>query len=233
MEFGIIAEGRGDCAVLENILIGLFDLEGEDIRFFRPSFSRDNTDKGTYRNMSEEEFGSWTLVKKDCEEQHHFRNFFNNPIAGERYMIVQIDTAECEEKGYDVKRPDKKAADYCDTLRNLVIDKINEWLEDNWAEEVCYAICIEEMEAWIHTLYENKDTSIPLQAKETFQKYFQKQRIKNKKIDKVLRKLQQKSEFDKANFLSKGFRKNKKLQNALDNNRSLQAFVVSLEDLKL
>lgn len=107
MEFGIIAEGKGDCAVLRNILLGLFDLEVEDIRFFRPSFSQDNTDKAAYTNMSEEEFGSWTLVKKDCQEQHHFRNFLDSPIGGEKYMIVQIDTAECEEIGYDVKRPNK------------------------------------------------------------------------------------------------------------------------------
>lgn len=231
MEFGIIAEGKSDCIILENILLGLFDLEQEDIRFFRPSFSRDNTDKGTHPNMSEEEFSSWTLVKKDCQEQHHFKNFLDNQIAGEKYMIVQIDTAECEEIGYDVKRPNKNDDTYCENLRNLVIDKINEWLEGNWSGQVCYAICIEEMDAWVHALYENKDTSIPFNPKETFQKYLSKRQIKDKKLNKQLQKLKQKPITSKADFLSKGFRKNKLLQKALKSNHSLQAFVVALENL--
>ncbi|MGB1243307.1 MAG: hypothetical protein ACPG49_12340, partial [Chitinophagales bacterium] len=117
-------------------------------------------------------------------------------------------------------------------LRNLVIDKINKWLEGNWKTQVHYAICIEEMEAWVHTLYENKDTSIPFQAKETFQKHLQKQRIKNKKFGKQLQRLQQKPEFDKADFFSKGFRKNKQLQKAAGNNRSLEALVLSLTSIK-
>lgn len=113
-----------------------------------------------------------------------------------------------------------------------MVDKVNEWLEGNWTGQICYAICIEETEAWVHTLYENKDTSIPLQSKEAFQKHLQKQRIKNKKLDKQLQKLQQKLTFDKSDFLSKGFRKKKLLQKALTNNQSLQAFVVSLENLE-
>lgn len=227
MEFGIIAEGKGDCAVLKNIIVGVLGLEEEDIRFLRPEFGMDNTEKATYTNMNADEFGSWTLIKKDCEAQTKLKNFLESPIAGERYIVIQIDTAECEQKGYGVIRPDKNLESYSDTLRNLVVQKINEWLEGKWSAQIRYAICIEEMEAWIHTLYEEKDSTIPLQAKEAFQK----QRSRNKKFDKQLKKLQQKTEFEKSDFYSKDFRKNKLLQKSLANNQSLQAFVVSLEEL--
>lgn len=235
MEIGIIAEGKGDCAVLQNILMGIFeDLDEEDIRFLRPEFTKDNTDKSAYKNMSAEQFGSWTLVKKDCETQYPFVNFLDNPVAGEKYIIVQIDTAECEETGYDVKRPAKSDADYCKKLRSNVVDKINIWLQNNWKNQVFYAICIEEMEAWIHTLYENKDTSKPLNAKETFQKFINKKKRKDKEFNKSWSKLNQKPEFEKAKFISKGFQKlsSKKGQKVLKNNESLKAFSNSLETIK-
>lgn len=234
MEFGIIAEGKGDCAVLQNILLGIFEnLDEEDIRFLRPEFSLDNTDKSAYKNMSADQFSSWTLVKQDCENQTKFEAFLNSPIAGERYIIVQIDTAECEEKGYDVQRSDKKDGNYGKILRNEVILKINEWLNEKYENQIFYAITIEETEAWIHTLYENKDTSKPLNAKETFQKYLNKKRKADKKFNKRLQQLNNKSEFDKAEFLSKDFQKitTKKYKNTLKNNESLETFVFWLSSL--
>ena len=228
MEIGIIAEGKGDCAVLQNILMGIFpELDEEDIRFLRPDFNLDNTDKAAYANMQADEFGSWTLVKKDCLEQVKFQRFLDSPILGERYIIVQIDTAECEEKGYDVVRPDKKSEDYCTVLRELVIGKIDEWLQGTWTAQIHYAICIEEMEAWVHTLYETKDTSRSITAKETFQKIVSKKRKTDKKFDKKIKNL--KTEFDLSLFLSKDFRKicSKKNINKLANNESLKTFVLS------
>ena len=226
MEIGIIAEGRGDCAVLQNILMGFLDLDEEDIRFLRPDFNVDNTDKTA--------FGSWTLVKKDCEEGFKLDTFLNSPIAGERYIIIQIDTAECELPNYDIKRPNKKEPTYCETLRNEVINKINEWLNNQFSENIFYAICIEEMEAWIHTIYENKDTSIPVNAKEAFEKYLNKQGRKDKKLDKQLNQLKHQKAFKQSKALSKAFQKlnTKKSQKVLDNNESLKAFIDSLAILK-
>jgi len=132
-----------------------------------------------------------------------------------------------------VSRLDKKEENYCENLRSLVVDKINNWLGSNsWNSQIEYAICIEEMEAWIHTLYENKDTSKSINAKETFQKYLSKQRKKDKKLDKSLQKLQQKPEFEVADFLSKDFRKLKNIKKALKNNQSLAIFVLAIEQLK-
>jgi len=88
LEIGIIAEGKGDCAVLSNLLTGILDIEEEDIRFLRPEFNLDNTDKAAYEAMSANEFSSWTLVKKDCEEQFKFKTFLDSAIDEERYIII-------------------------------------------------------------------------------------------------------------------------------------------------
>ena len=238
MEIGIIAEGKGDLAVLENIIVGVLDLDSEDIRFLRPELNQDNTDKAkaTYQNMSAKEFGGWSLVKQDCEQQHKLKTFFeDNPFLEEdKYLVIQIDTAECENTGYDVKRPDKADENYCEELRNVVIDKINSWLGNQWKNQIHYAICIEETEAWVHTLYEDKDTSKPLNAKEAFQKYLNKERGRSNKLKKQLQKLTNKPEFDKSLFISKGFRKlsSKKGKKVLENNQSLKVFVEKLEMIK-
>lgn len=235
MEIGIIAEGRGDCAVLSNILQGILGIDAEDIRFLRPEFSLDNTDKATYQ-MTAEEFSSWTLVKKDCEEQFKLEQFINSPTLGDKYIVIQIDTAECEEKGYDIERPAKNLADYCDRLVQLVKDKIDEWLnnDNKWDGKILYAICVEETEAWIHTLYENRDTSKPLDAKTKFNSYLNRLRKQNKKFDRNYKRLPQNSEFDRANFLSQEFRKlkTKHAKQVFANNVSLNLFVLSVQALK-
>ena len=222
-------------AVLENIVVGVLDLDIEDIQFLQPKFNEDNTDKGAYKNMSADEFGGWSLVKKECEEQLKLNTFFDNPILIEdKYVIIQIDTAECENTGYDVKRPDKAEENYCEVLRNAVIEKINSWLGNQWQDQIHYAICIEETEAWVHTLYENKDTSKALNAKEAFQKYLNKERRINKKLDKQIQKLTNKTEFDKSSSISKGFTKllSKKGKKVLERNESLNVFVEKLEIIK-
>lgn len=234
MEIGIIAEGKGDCAVLSNILQGILDVEAEDIRFLRPEFSLDNTDKAAYHNMQANEFGSWTLVKKDCEEQFKFRAFLDSPIAGERYIVVQIDTAECEQIGYDIARPNKQSGTYSADLLNQVKNRINEWLNDNWQGQILYAICIEETEAWVHALYENRDTSKAMNAKEKFNSYVRKLKQKDKTFNRNLQRIPKNSEFAQADFLSTEFRKmkSKRAKQVYGNNESLRTFVLSVEQLR-
>ncbi len=231
MEFGIIAEGISDCAVIQNILLGLFeDLDDEDIRFLRPELQMDNTDKATHE-MNVDQFSNWTIVKQECQEQFKIASFLDNQIEGEKYLILQIDTAECEEVGYDIARP-KKGKQYCGELRNLVIDKVNEWLDGNWEDEIFYAICIEETEAWVYTLYEQKDTSKSLKAKEAFNRFLSKLLKKDKNFARKFSALKNKPENAKADFLSEGFRKAKHIRKAVKNNKSLADFVDSFSILQ-
>lgn len=113
MVFGIIAEGKGDCAVLENILWNIIG-DDDELRFLRPEFGTDENDlqnKGEYAAMETEQFSSWTLVRKDCLEKNKFRRFLSENITKEeRRIILQIDTAECDL--YDVQRPNKKTPTY-------------------------------------------------------------------------------------------------------------------------
>jgi hypothetical protein len=234
MQIGVIAEGKGDCAVLQNILGTVLKDKDVDVRFLRPEFDLDETDlqDGAYKTMSEDEFSSWTLVQKDCVNQTKLQSFLvdDNIFVEERKIVIQIDTAECELENYDVIRP-KKDANYCTNLRTAVIHKINTWLSNLYTGQLYYAVCIEEMEAWLLPLYESKDSSKHTDPKRKFDTIVQRKRNTDKKFNKEVQALSQKLEFEKMDFYSADFKKSKKLNNALKYNQSLNDFVVSLKPI--
>lgn len=229
MQIGIIAEGKSDCAVLRNILWSILE---EEPLFLRPEFDLDETDlqNSSYKAMTADEFSSWTLVQKDCVNQTKLQSFLvdDNIFEEERRIIIQIDTAECELEHYDVVRPAKDAS-YCTNLRMAVIHKINIWLDNLYTEQLYYAICIEEMEAWLLPLYESKDSSKYPNPKRKFEAVINKQKQSDKKLNKKIQALSQKSEFEKMDFYSTNFKKSKKLDDALKYNQSLSDFVTSLK----
>ncbi|BDS15187.1 hypothetical protein [Aureispira anguillae] len=231
MRIGIIAEGRGDCAVLNNILWTILN-DDDDIQFLRPEFDLDETDLqgGEYKEMTADEFSSWTLVQKDCVERSRLQSFLvdENIIDEERAIIIQIDTAECELENYDVIRP-AKDSNYCTNLRTSVINQINKWLNNQYTGQLYYAICIEEMEAWLLTLFETKDSSQYPDPKRKFHRLISKKKSSDKKFDKKTQKIAQKSDFEKMSFYAADFKKKKKLTAALKYNQSLNDFVTSLK----
>jgi len=233
MQIGIIAEGKGDCAVLQNILWSVLT-EEDELRFLRPEFDLDETDlqDSIYKAMTEDEFSSWTLVQKDCVNQTKLQSFLvdDNIFEEERSIIIQIDTAECELKNYDVARPSNDS-DYCTNLRTAVINKINTWVNNLSTGQLYYAICIEEMEAWLLPLYESKDSSKHADPKRKFDTLIRKKRKTDKHFNKKVQAISQKSEFEKMNFYSADFRKSKKLKEALKYNQSLRNFVTSLKPI--
>ncbi|HZV70407.1 MAG TPA: hypothetical protein VFG10_12715 [Saprospiraceae bacterium] len=207
MKIGVISEGHSDRAVIVNILIGLTGLDLSDISPIRPKYKLDETDLA---HLPENTFGSWTLVRKECIERESIDKFLS--IEGQDFVVIHMDTAEADEYGID--RPSKKSEDYCLNLRASVIAKINSWFGENISSKILYAIAIEEINAWILTIYENKDSSKPLKAKE--------------KLNTLLKKkgLSTTSTFDNYLKLSKPFAKKKtiKTRNYLLFNHSLEEF---------
>lgn len=174
MKIGIVAEGPADVAVLRNILKGKLGLERKDVLAIRPELAEDETDLGApgrsggYRERSAREQSNWLLVLKECEERVNIEAFLDNPLDEERLVVVHIDTAEAHLQGYDVRRPpDRKAATYCDELRRGVVGKINELLGPELAERVRHAVAVEETDAWVLTIYEERkrDTASFFNAK--------------------------------------------------------------------
>ena len=157
MRIGIIAEGRGDLAVLSNILRGWLGIDSEYIRFLRPENRLDETD---LHEMSQGQFSNWGLVKQECLDGTLLEDFLNSPIDEERRVVIHLDTAEAELPGYDVRRPSDSEPNYATELHKRVAAKLDEWLAGRGAGRIRHALAVEETEAWTLTLYVEKETSV-------------------------------------------------------------------------
>jgi hypothetical protein len=227
MYIGIIAEGKSDLAVIRNILRGKIRIDSSNITFLQPELDFDETD---LHNMSQEQFSNWELVKQACIEKHKLVNFFS--VEEDRYIILQIDTAEAEKINYEVERPKKHGnQDYSKVLRNNVIDKINEWLENQFNKQIFYAITIEETEAWVLTIYttQERDTCRHNDPK------YELNRVLNKKLSKKDKNqiLKCDNELEKFDKLSDKFIKTKYLVKYVKLNESLKLFCDSLEKIQV
>lgn len=210
MRFGIIAEGAEDQAVIRNIL-SAFKIDRSDIIMVKPRLNRDATDENNPT------IGTFQGVKNACEGvgglRPDFDDFFFNPdhVA----MIIHLDTAEIDTQGLPFLRPVKKGnPNYCTELRNRVIELINSWLDNNYQNQVIYAIAIEEIEAWCLTLHTKNDTSQSADAKSKFWREVNKKKIKNA---------------SNLAELTQDFRKLKTLKTCFPYNQSLKDFADSVE----
>ncbi|MDJ1472719.1 hypothetical protein QNI19_03075 [Cytophagaceae bacterium DM2B3-1] len=160
MRIGVISEGHADRAVITNILIGLLGIDESDIEPLRPIYALDETDKAL--RADPRTFGSWSSVKEECEKRELIDGFL--AIEGQDFIVIHIDTAEASE--YGITRPDKRENNYCEELRALIIAQINTWLEIDISNHILYAIAVEEIDAWILTIYEKTDSTKTAKPKE-------------------------------------------------------------------
>lgn len=169
---GIISEGHSDRAVIQSILKGVANINRSETQSLRPTYALDETDKA---NLDESTFSNWSLVKKECEERQLIEEFF--AIEGNDYIIVHIDTAEAEE--YGINKP-VKDANYCEDLRNMVVMKIQEWLDGNFLDKLIFAIAIEEIEAWLLTIYEKRNSAKSASPKEKLHRILKQKGVKDR-----------------------------------------------------
>jgi hypothetical protein len=192
MRIGIISEGPADTAVITNILKGITGLDSNDIVPLRPRLKYDNTHLA---HLDPDSHGSWTLVRQECVERKKIEEFLS--FEDSTHILIHIDSAEAAL--YGITLPEKKGHAYCEKLRALVINKIHQWLEFNHLEEVIYAIAIEETDAWVLTIFEDKETC-----------FINNPKNKLRYIARGL--MNSSSSYDKYLALSDAFSKEKKMQ---------------------
>lgn len=230
MRVGIIAEGHSDRAVITNILKGLLGINQADIKYIRPQ-DPDEIDETDLFQMVIEGFSNWTIVRQECIERNKIQDFFDG-IENNRFIIIHLDTDTRFEQGYEVSEPQKENTRiYFTTLRENIKNKINEWLENQFVENIAYAIAIEEIDAWVLAIYGiNEETGVFSNAKERLLREINKPNLLSKKDrQKIFSKIDDKFTFYK--MLSNDFRKPKKLAHLVRQNLSLKLFCENLETL--
>lgn len=227
MKVGVIAEGQDDCGVLFNILVNLLPIESaEDIKFIRPDV--DATD-GALAS-----FSNWPMVKHECIKKEELDKFLVTNSEAELLIIIQIDTAECEETQYDVVRPTKSSSNlklYSEELRNNVIEKIKKWLGEDFKYPVAYAVAIEETEAWVIALLDGglrRDSCQSMDPKARLNSNLSSY-ITRSKLKTYIGYKSGQSALKASQYLSKDFQISKPLKSARNKNRSLDLFCLDLE----
>lgn len=222
MRLGIIAEGKADIAVIKAVLKALKGIDGSDVVQLRPSEQYDETD------LNELNFSNWNLVLKSCGDEHLLQPFFEG-LVEDALLVVQIDTAERGEAGYDIVEPlrtkDTNWQEYCDQLYTTVENKITKIVPEAYRNKVAYAIAIEETDAWLIPLFDSS-------CKETAQYANPKERL-HYLINKIDRKKRNSYiDTDKKNlnyvYIAKDMRK--KLKLCRQKSRSLDLFCLEIED---
>ena len=176
MKVGIIAEGHTDRHVLKNLLKGVSNVEYANIIAIRPEDSLDETHLS---HLNSDTFGSWTNVRNECIHREKIGQFFS--IEGQEWIIIQIDSLQCDD--YGLIRPNKSNT-YSTDLRILTIAKINEWIENNFLDNIIYAIAIEEIESWVLTIYLNRNTTSFLDPKSRLKRELVKKGVDISEIQK-------------------------------------------------
>lgn len=214
MRFGIISEGKSEQTVIRNILRS-YGFETQDIHDILPRDQVDETD-------FDATIGTFQGVKNVCEgggRRPVFIKAFD--ILRVDYMVIHLDTAEIDKHDFRPIRPPKDKnclKHYSTVLRERVISLIDGWLENNYKDQLLYAIAIEEIEAWVLTIFEKRigaDTSQSPNPKE-----------------QLRLKLQKSNEYTSLKQASEFFNRKRNLEKCLPFNQSLKDFKCSL-DLKI
>ena len=210
--FGLVAEGNSDHAVLENILLGLFEEDiSDEITTLQPI--RGATDEAAIKAL-----GGWYKVFEYCRSED-----FIGAFQEVQYLVIQIDTDVSEQIHYDVKQTDEFGKKL---IPEVLIEKvkvkfeqiiINEFGQDflnDHQDRILFAISVDEIECWLLPLYYTDSTK-------------SKTNNCNHKLHQKTGKFEKNySDYDK---ISKDFRKSKTLTNLYPQNPSLKFFVDSVK----
>jgi len=222
MRVGLIAEGRGDHAVLRNVLKGWLDVDPSDVQFLVPAYAHDQTDLHT---MDPAQRSNWLRVRDACKGAEGIREFLTLHADDDPIVVVHIDTAEAAEKGFDVVRPDRGAPDFAETLRARVLACLDAWLPAEVVPRVRHAIAVEETDAWVLALHVDKDTATLPRPKEALDRLLNGP---NSPVAHERKRFFQLGVFRRYEWLTRDLRKRKTLAACAARNPSLRAFLDEL-----
>ena len=171
MKIGIICEGHTDRAVIKNLVKGITGIEYARCTALRPEDDLDDTDLA---HLNPNSFGSWTNVREECNSRNKIGQFLS--IEGQEWIIIQLDTLQADDFG--IQRPSKDEK-YSTQLRALVIATVNGWLGNEFVDHIAYAIAIEEIEAWLLTIFINSNSTSSAGPKAKLKSFLGRKKIDN------------------------------------------------------
>lgn len=151
MKIGLICEGITDYIVIENIICGYLGIDDDNINQLQPVLDE------TSQKQASHSFGGWENVLTYLQATD-----FIDAADNHDYLIIQIDTDECEHKNFGVKPislATNNPEDFYRLIKNRLIEKINEKFPTNfqqYSEKLIFCISIHSLECWLLVHYQKK-----------------------------------------------------------------------------
>ena len=208
-------------AVIRNILRAVLGLDQSETDPLRPDLEKDETSLHT---MREAEFSNWTLVKKECVEQGKISDYLES-VDEQRLVVIHLDTDTRFETGYDVQLPNPfNTVEHIDELCEKVTLKIHEWLEGQYVDNIVCAVAVQEIDAWILTIYDDSIETgfLPYPKEKLFKEVNKTKKLSDKERKRIFS--YSKDKYAQYSLLSSDFRKRKSLESCKTRNRSLMIF---------
>ena len=147
---GLICEGVSESKILTYI-INRYLGESVGVNHIQPSL------RMSHGVEKQDDEGGWSQVLHYCNDDIIKSNMVTND-----YIVIQIDTDACIQKGYDVDIYDenhKKVSDgilYERVIRRLRKD-ISDDVWNTFSDRIMFAVCFNETECWLLPLYYESD----------------------------------------------------------------------------
>jgi hypothetical protein len=148
LRFGIIGEGITDQTVIEQILLGYFEDQADEltVNYIQPPLDA----TGSTGHPAP---GGWSLVLDSLSQAKHEKALQTND-----YVIIQIDTDVSEQKGYDVPWKDQDGnalspAALIDRVVAMLVERIGAELYAEHGDRFIFAIAVHDIECWLLPLF--------------------------------------------------------------------------------
>ncbi|QIF02741.1 hypothetical protein [Roseimicrobium sp. ORNL1] len=227
MRIGLVAEGKTDHPVLENILKGFFRDKTNELTV---TYRRPLTDQSS-ANYEAEKWGGWNQIFAYLRD-----GVFEGDLAYLDYIVIHVDSDRCEDAGFDVARRENGVELDVPTLIRRIIRRLRKEtsceLLCEYGKKLIFAIPVDEIECWLLPLWESAKGKQRVRTK-CAAKVRQAQRLKNEKlwIDKDSKAFS--NHVDRYKHASKEFRTPARLSFAATEQVSLQYFLDQLSTLEL
>jgi hypothetical protein len=217
--FGLITEGITDQIVIENILIGYFDSNEDDMDFKELQPLKDETDEN---KAKKKHFGGWYKVLDYCKSSK-----FKGAFLFCDYIIIQIDTDVSDAYGISQLEIGKELTpeQLIERVVAKLIGLIGKAIYEKHQDKIIFAISVHSLECWLLPLYYNdkrkaKIVNCTNTVDEKLKKSGMKIRLQNKKGEKNVESYEE---------ISKKYCKHKTLRKFYLENPSLKIFIKEVE----
>lgn len=145
VSFALIAEGITDQVIIKKIINTVFDQDEYEVYVNELQPIRDATDSTRQGN-----YGGWEAVLEYCT----FHDALNEALSVNDYIVIHIDTDICGAVNFDIALTDlatgrhRNHADILYDVKCFIIQKLGDFFTEN-EERIIFAIAIHNIEFWI------------------------------------------------------------------------------------